>query len=605
MKIYFKSIEIKNFLSVGNVPFILNFTTGLHAIMGKVIGQTTSNGVGKSTICEAIVWALYGKTLRELNNDKIVNSVNEHECEVRLTFSINNKDYAIERGLKPGYVRLIDLSVAKKKDHQDEERSSKREDQQVIQNLIGISFTTFKYIIAVNINYSIPFFKMPIASKRSLFEDINNLCIYGKMLDISRKDYNESRSLLKISSAELKLIRENYNQQVSMFESYADMIKKWHIDHEAAKASILKQIETTKKAIEEKAEQICDIDYSEKHAKLEEMKDKILEAIAKYKAKFDLGQTEVQSIPQKIRTLLDNPICPSCNSPTDGDHAKKHLSDLEARKEELLTQNKEIAQKILGFKEKQKEVQEKLNKISNTISLQREFKKDLSRLEERLESLNDSFNKENVKTASFKQTITQEMIDKAKVILDEKIAEVAASENSLKYNDFLKDVFGDNGIKTWVIKKIIPVINKKMNEYLSHFGANYKISFNHDLEEVFKTKRGEEFGYSNFSSGEQKRIDLAFMFSIISIAKSQSSVDCNILFLDEVCDSSMCSDGIYSLMTFLKSDFKTMDPELATYVITHKKEISEDNFNTIVHLKKEGGFTKLDQIQECKQVIQT
>jgi DNA repair exonuclease SbcCD ATPase subunit len=600
MKLNFKTIEIVNFLSIGSVPFIFNFQKGLHAIVGKVVGQSTSNGVGKSTICEALVWCIYGKMLRGLNNDQIINSINESECNVKLWFSVDGVDYTIERGLKPTFVKLVNVD-----NPAAEDRSSKSQDQEQINKLLPIAFNTFKNIVAININYSKPFFSLPIGEKRSLFEDINNLGIYGKMLEVARHEYNESRSFLKISSAELKLITDSHKQNVRIYNDIQELKSNWQAEKDAKISKLNDNLDNLKNKLDKLLESSKQADYYSKLTSFKEVLSKIINSSYAFQATANANKTELVSIDRKINTIKKNPICASCGTPSDGEHVKIHIQELQDTKERLETENETIVEKVNKLETKKIEVQNTIKILEARISTQEGYDREIRKTTEDITDVEEDLAKEHAKTPNIKDSITDVQLAESESKLNKKITEVADYELNLKYNDFLKDVFGDKGIKTWVIKKIIPIINKQMNLYLSNFGATYTCHINSDLDEKFTSKRGEEYSYNNFSSGEQKRIDLAFMFSIIAISKSQNSIDCNVLFLDEVCDSSMCSDGIYALMSFLKNGLQKSYPELATYIITHKKEISEDNFNSIINLKKENNFTKLESIVACEQTIQT
>lgn len=161
------------------------------------------------------------------------------------------------------------------------------------------------------------------------------------------------------------------------------------------------------------------------------------------------------------------------------------------------------------------------------------------------------------------------------------------------YNKFLRSMLGDDGIGKYVVRKILPFLNKKVNDYLSVLGSDYTLVFDADLNEVLRSKNNKEREYASFSGGEKKRIDLSVLLAMMDVAKSQNSVDTNILILDEVLDTSMDADGVESFMWHLKDSFKQIYPDKCIYVITHRKEIGEEIFDSIINVVKENHFTTI------------
>jgi len=205
----------------------------------------------------------------------------------------------------------------------------------------------------------------------------------------------------------------------------------------------------------------------------------------------------------------------------------------------MLTQITEISKKETQITE----ILSNIEKLEYNIE---SVKRDISSYQSKLESVKN-------KSLSMNNIISQKDIDDANDKCKLKEQEYLNIEKNLSYASYLKEMLGDSGVKTYIIKKIVPLLNKKMNEYLSLFKTNYSISFDNELNEILKSRKRDRFSYNNFSSGEHKRIDLAMMFSILAITKLQNSIDCNILILDEVLDSSLCDTGIYQLLDFLRN----------------------------------------------------
>jgi DNA repair exonuclease SbcCD ATPase subunit len=606
MKLIIKKISIKNFFSVGAVPLDIDFTQGLHAVTGKIIGQDTSNGVGKSqAFIDSIVFAFKGISIRNLNKDQMINKINGSDCEVIVWFRLNGTDYRIERGLNPNFVRLIDENKDVNPEQENDERSSLKEAQSEIDKKLGISTETLINLITLNINYSKPFLKLDAADRRQIFLDVMNTSIFGKMLERARKEYNQARQDLKVLSAELKAAQENLQTKLSTIKK----INEYREGFEANKAKRLELIKVTKEAETQKLKQLEQSpllakNFQESLNKLNEAKEKRQKMFIETDSSLTMDRKNVQIYTNKIARLKANPVCSECNSPTTEGHAQVHILELEKTITQLNETIRNSEKGIITLKSNLTEIREKTKKCEGLLADKNKLINDIRSLKEKIKNNDDLISSIEKETFSMTNVITDEELTNAQLRVDIKKQELADKDKQLLFSDVAKDRLGDKGIKSFTIKKIVPVLNKKMNEYLTMFKANYTISFDSELRETLKSRRRDEFSYNNFSAGEQKRIDLALMFSLLSIARSRSSIDCNVLILDEILDSSLCSDGIASLVSFLKGDFRREFPDLCVYVISHKNELSEDNFNSIIRLKKENNFTKIDEIQSCEQVLQ-
>jgi DNA repair exonuclease SbcCD ATPase subunit len=208
------------------------------------------------------------------------------------------------------------------------------------------------------------------------------------------------------------------------------------------------------------------------------------------------------------------------------------------------------------------------------------------------------FNKEKERKLELNSIITdEEIIEQEK---QSKLSEelFKATSNRSKYFKVIRGILGEEGISKYVVKKILPFLNKKANHYLSIFGSDYTILFDSELNEKLISKNRNERPYNSFSGGEKRRIDLSVLLAMIDTAKSQNSVDLNLLVLDEVLDTSMDSDGVQNFMDHISTNFKVSYPDKCVYIISHRKEISAEYFDSIINLVNEDGFTRIESITE-------
>lgn len=593
-------------MSIGATPIEFNYNTGLNRIIGHVPDEDIKNGVGKTVIIlDALIFALFGKSIRNLNLNEMINSINEKECEVKLFFNVNDIPYRIERGLAPNYLKLINeidetLNVD---DNENKKEKKKKQTQQDINNVIKISYTSFINIITLNIDYSKPFFKLDPSEKRKIIEDCTNVSIYGIMYEKIKKKYNEYKNDKNIIESELKYSKENYNDKLNTFNKLETLRTSFESEKQKEILSITSQINENNEKLILLKNKIPSENY-------DDIKNKILDKKSSIKTKQIETTLQIQQLKKEkcnkeieINDLKNKPICPRCKTPNTSDHTQQHIQklisdianiDLEISKMDTSLINISNSLTELNLKE------EKLTKIINNIS---QLKLNIKNVEYDLSSLNNKLIETNNKQFNITQIITQQDINDSEQKYKIKEQEYVDINKKLDYAAYMKEMLGDSGVKTYIIKKIVPLLNKKMNEYLSLFKTNYCITFDNELNETLKSRKRDKFSYNNFSSGEHKRIDLAMMFSILAITKIQNSIDCNILILDEVLDSSLCDTGISQLLDFLKNEFRKEHPNLCTYIISHKKEIENQHFDTIINLKKENNFTKIDSIESINKFV--
>jgi DNA repair exonuclease SbcCD ATPase subunit len=609
VKLFIKSAEIKNFLSVGSQPITIEYKSGIHAVTGHVVGQPTNNGVGKSTLfVDAVVFAFFGKSIRGLNKAKMINSINDCDCYVHLRFEIDGHPYRIERGIKPDYLRLIDEveeeenKNKKKNEKEDKEKSAKKLTQSDIdEKLGGMSLESFKNMITLNINYSTPFFKMSVGQKRDLLENIMNLSVFGRMFEKVKEDYNGLKRDIKELESDIKHMLKSYTDRVNTFKKLETMKKEF----EESKAEEIEEFNAKILELENKKKSISipDKDFESIRDKINSRLQSIASEISKNEHIVDTNDSNIRKNNKKIERMKESPVCSVCNNPTDSEHSAKHEAEINEENEGYQTAISEAENNLKTLKEEKDQLREKLTKAKEAVAKVEKLKLNKQKIDNYLSSYKERLEKAQSKEFDIEVIDKNELI-KDKKELEDKKAEYAEVKKKFKLADRMKQILGDGGIKNYTIRKILPYLNKKMNQHLAMLNANYTISFDSQLKELLKSRNRDEFTYENFSGGEQKRIDIAWMFTTVSVAKMRNSVDCNLLVLDEVLDSSMCSNGIGMLMKYLKTEFRQNNSDHCVYIITHKSEIGEDDFDSIIRLKKENGFTKIDSIEELDPVIQ-
>ena len=264
MKLDFREVTAKNFLSFGNIPTTFTYTPGIHAVTGNLIPNTTiRNGIGKTTLLvETLTFLIYGRTLRNINKDEIVNTTNGDNCVVSGVITIGDKAYKIERGIKPTFLKVWEKDI---KDWNSEPDAWNKEEeiqldslkhtQTILEEKIKISFTCFTNMIILNVNHSKPFLEMDPKDKRSVLEDILSLSIYGRMSEKAKAKHLDAKSDITVLENELKNAINTFNLTREKRESLLNETLKFESDKQARIEKInndIALVTQSKSKIEEK-----------------------------------------------------------------------------------------------------------------------------------------------------------------------------------------------------------------------------------------------------------------------------------------------------------------------------------------------------------------
>ena len=556
--IVFKKIRWKNFLSTGNV------FTEIDLVENKtnlIVGQ---NGAGKSTILDALTFALFGKPFRKINKPMLVNSINDKDCLTEIEFTIGKNNFLIKRGLKPSVFEIYQNGKML-----DQTSSSIDNQKQLEQNILKMNYKSFTQIVVLGSSTFVPFMRLPLASRREIIEDILDIQIFSVMnANLKEK--------LKFANDDIK----DRDYQIDLLEEKVTMQKNFIVNLDLQNQN----------DIQEKNNKIVHLTGLEQevNVKLKELDEqrntssKEIENFATATGKLrKLGNLRGK-IQQKFTThkkehqfFTENTTCPTCTQ-----HISEDLRD--ARVSEIMNSIKELKQGMeemeLAIKleeereSKYTELSQQLTSIFNEIQIQ-QFQissyqsqiQDLQREISQLQNNNSNRNEEDSKLQGLEKAL-HEAKDQMVSVKEERDCLLVA-------NQLLKD----NGIKTRIIKKYLPVMNKLINEYLQNMDFYVNFTLNENFEETIKSRYRDVFSYESFSEGEKARIDISLLLTWRAIAKLKNSVDTNLLVLDEIFDGSLDQNGTGELGWILRN----FDKNTNVFVISHKEGMVEKFDKTI------------------------
>lgn len=607
MKLDFRDVVIQNFLSFGNVPTRFTYTPGIHAVTGNLIPNTMMrNGIGKtSLLVESLSFLIYGKTLRNINKDEIINTTNGDACVVSGSFTIGDRAYKVERGIKPTYLKVWEKSL--KSWESDPDAWSKEEEiqldslkhtQTLLEEKVKISFTCFTNMIILNANHSVPFLEMDPKDKRSVLEDILSLSIYGRMSEKAKAIHLSAKSDMSVLETELKNSINTFNLTKERRESLLAETMKFESEKqkriEALNAEIIQSI-AQKNKIEEK---IKNVDFSQAlvDVKLELANIKVkINELSSNRASL---KKELSMNNEVLGKLEHSDHCPLCRTATSNPLIAKYVDELKETVVKLTNSIQEISFTIEGLNTNSIELEDKKERIEANIEKLKDAKNKIKEIDQSILNSNDNLQRESERKLEIKEIISEKEFIELERCVKNSEDKFNLAQKDFKYNKFIRGLLGEDGVRKYVTMKVLPVLNRKVNHYLSVLGSDYNITFDSELNEKLIARNKDIRSYSSFSGGEKKRIDLALLLALMDVSKERNSIDTNILVLDEILDTSLDTVGAESFLEHLKNGFKSTCPDKCIYIISHKKELGEETFDSIIHLVKKNGFTSIDKVIE-------
>lgn len=595
--VYFNSVKIINFLSVGKKPVTVTFRPGLNIITGKNYDKSDrANGVGKSTIADAIHFALYGSTIRDLKKENIVNNTSpESLCEVELDFftkeNDNKTEYKIIRTLNPTKCFLYING-------EDKTRSGVPQTTEFITDVINTSSEVFQNSVVMTVNNTVPFMAQKKVEKRKFIEGILGLEVFSNMLLIARQDYNDNKRLFDIEASktdELERGLSDANKQKDTFEDNRKKRKDVLITRQTNnqnELSILNdklsKLESIDKSVKE--------DIENRIAEFTQTKTTISKQCKELEKVITEARTHIKINTDRIKKLKKiESKCPHCGkdlAESANKQYEKDKQDCESeinKYEKIIEQNTPLLKNNITLSEK---IDQGLSKLSTKLNEFNIRKKEVENFTSRINQLNvwQSQLKVDIEQLDTENNTFISIIKEIENRLNEIKNKIAALQEKIDIIESAKFITSEEGVKSFIVKKILEVLNLRLAFYLKKLESNSTVRFNEFFEETITNERGVECSYFNFSGAERKAIDLAMLFTFQDIRKAQANVWLNLSMFDELLDSSLDEKGIELVLDILRERVEKYQE--AIYIITHRKEsMKYCTTGEIVFLEKKNGIT--------------
>lgn len=568
--IIFKRVSWKNMLSTGNAGIEIDLRRSPTTL---IVGE---NGAGKSTILDAICFALFNRGFRDVSKPQLLNSINQKNLEVELDFQIGSKDYTIIRGHKPAR-----FEIHCNNEQLNQEADSRDFQKYLEEHILKLNYKSFTQIVILGSASFTPFMQLPPSHRREIIEDLLDIRIFSTMNTILKERNRELADQLRQLDGDIEVHKEKVKLQDDFIKSLKDSQQKRSADVDL-------RIATTEEEINQHQVQIDLI-----KAEILSLQSDIADAEKVYGDKEEMFginkqlRDRINKTQADIKFYQEHDNCPTCSQALTDDLKVKALAEHEAKEAQLrqavidleakLTDINTRIDSIVGIQANISSAESKLINYNHQIIAGQKYIQKLQ--EEKLLDEDDTGNLDDEKLklrAMAKEVMT--LVGEKTTLNEEKY-----------YQDIASSLLKDTGIKTKIIRQYLPVINKLVNKYLA--AMDFFVSFELDeaFSETIKSRHRDDFSYASFSEGEKQRIDLALLFTWRTIAKMKNSASTNLLLLDEVFDSSLDNNGTDYLMNLLN----TLGDETNVFVISHKGDVLFDKFRSVIKFEKFQNYSRI------------
>lgn len=580
-------LTIKNFMSIGNVTQSINFSSNdLVLVLGENLdlgGNDNRNGVGKSTIVNALSYALYGSALTNIKKDNLINKTNMKHMLVTLTFEINGVDYKIERGRKPGIFKFTKGDVEKDVD-EDESQGEGRHTQEEIERTIGISHDMFKHILALN-TYVEPFLALKTNDQRVIIEQLLGITKLSEKAEKLKEEAKVTKDEIKEEEFRITAATEANRRIEQNIVGIQNKSAAW----ESAKES---KIISLQASILEK----LNVNIDEEIA-LHKTKKEVEDLTAEYRSLnkelqgLEKEVTEITRVKNRLEKNLNsysNEICPKCNQTMDEETHKKLHDEDKKDHDDTMNRLTEKVSKRDEIKTLVESVQSLIPKLPTTFynTVEEAYNHKTT-----LDTLGNSLSTELNSVNPF--------VDQIETLTRDGLQEIDFTElNDLvklrDHQDFLSKLLTskDSFIRKKIIDQNLAFLNHRLSHYTAEIGLPHNVKFKSDLE-VEIAMYGKEFDFDNLSRGERTRLILSLSWSFRDVFESMND-KINLLFIDELIDSGLDSSGVESSLAIFKKMGR--DNKRNIYLISHRDELI-GRVSNVLKVIKEGGFTSLESAE--------
>jgi len=579
-----KDLTVKNFMSVGNQTQAVDFNRErLTLVLGENLDQGgddsgSRNGTGKTTIINALSYALYGTALTNIKRNNLINKTNSKGMVVSLDFEKDGINYRIERGRSPTFLKFYVND--QEQVEEDESQGDSRKTQEAINELLGMTHDMFKHIVALN-TYSEPFLAMRQNDQRAIIEQLLGITILSEKAENLKEQVRQTKESITQETLKIEAVQTANSKIETTITSLESNQKAW-----LAKQST--DIIKLKEGIDELEHLDIEVEL-ELHEKLQNWNELNTAKTALNKEKSTLEAALLQA-DKRVKKIekdvldLEDAMCYTCGQALHEDKKQEILASKATELEESITYQTDVSEKLSEVIEAINDIGEingKPNTFYETAKEAYEHRSNVDNLKQAWETKKNEQDPYEAQILELKNSALQE-ID---------WTSVNDLTNLKDHQEFLLKLLTnkDSFIRKKIIEQNLAYLNNRLTYYLDKLGLPHQVVFQNDLN-VEITQLGQDLDFDNLSRGERNRLILGLSFAFRDVWESLYQ-NINLLFIDELIDSGMDTAGVEGALSVLKKIAREREKNI--FLISHKDELV-GRVNTILKVIKENGFTSYE-----------
>jgi DNA repair exonuclease SbcCD ATPase subunit len=578
-----KELTVKNFMSVGNQTQGVNFAQeNLTLVLGENLDQGgddsgSRNGTGKTTIVNALSFALFGNALTNIKKDNLINKINNKNMLVTLSFEKDGISYRVERGRKPALMRFYVNDEEQESEETDDSQGDVRETQKDLDDIIGMSHDMFKHIVALN-TYTEPFLSMKANEQRVIIEQLLGITLLSEKAEHLKELIKQTKDSIYQENADIEATKKSNEKIQQSIDSLFTRQNAWRSQHAS-------EVEKIARAIIELEN--VDIEAElEAHAQLKTYTEQAarLKSLNKERATLESATAQAERSVKKYASelaALDGKKCHACEQDLhDHKHeemsatANKHLDEAQKYADKVAKDLGKITQEIAGIGE----ITARPDTYYDTVEQALKHQNNLKTLETQLTVKDGESDPYQEQIDELTDTALQE-------ITWDKVNEL----NTLKeHQEFLLKLLTskDSFIRKKIIDQNLAYLNNRLTYYLDRMGLPHTVTFQNDLT-VEIMQLGQDLDFDNLSRGERNRLILSLSWAFRDVWESLYQ-QINLLFIDELIDNGLDASGVEGALAVLKKIARERKKNI--FLISHKDELI-GRVNNVLKVIKENGFT--------------
>jgi DNA repair exonuclease SbcCD ATPase subunit len=577
--IQIKNLTVKNFMSVGNSTQAIDFDRrDLTLVLGENLdlgGDGSRNGTGKTTIINALSYALYGQALSNIRKDNLVNKTNGKNMLVSLDFSVNNTDYKIERGRKPNILKFYVNN--KEQEITDDAQGDSRETQDQIEHTLGLSHDMFKHIMALN-TYTEPFLSLKANEQRTIIEQLLGITMLSERADKIKEINKSTKDGITQEEFRIRAVQEANKRIEEQIEALKRRQVLWVTKHEEEKEKLQTALASLKE-IDIEAE----IAAHKEHSAWDQRRKDINELSgAISRAKLDQGREDKAIVKLEAEIgSLEGHTCHTCGQEF---HDQKHEQVLAGKQKDLATA-RESSQEHAQLLSELQIALEALGDLGKPPKMFYDRESDAIQHRANLENLQKQLDNKSEEVDPYVEQISDMQNQALQEVNYDTLNELTRLQ---EHQEFLLKLLTskDSFIRKKIIEQNLSYLNARLTHYLDRIGLPHTVVFQNDLT-VSIEELGRELDFDNLSRGERNRLILSMSWAFRDVFESLYQ-PINILFIDEMIDNGLDTQGVESALGLLKQ--MSRERHKSIWLVSHRDELA-GRVENILKVIKENGFT--------------